>query len=156
MIIIYGSALYGRVDRVPGHFHIATRFAHVYYVPLIPIRSYAVLSESGPTFQGVRIGLNLRSVLMAWLRTALLLTAVIATVRVCIESSHPERCLFPAAVAAGAIAGFVLAIKHPVFTRASAARAEKLARKLGVSEDAVAQVRASYPARPAFELMPVA
>jgi len=39
MVIVWGSRLYGKVDVVPGFFHVATRFGHVYYLPLIPTQS---------------------------------------------------------------------------------------------------------------------
>jgi hypothetical protein len=39
MIIVWGSRLYGKVDAVPGLFHVATRFGHIWYLPLIPMGS---------------------------------------------------------------------------------------------------------------------
>ena len=39
MIIVWGTKLYGKVDEVPGMFHVATRFFHLWYIPLVPLSS---------------------------------------------------------------------------------------------------------------------
>src|SRR3954466_4220447 len=78
--IIFGSRLTGKVDEVPGLFHVATRFGHVYYLPLFPLQSYIVLGRDGRRFRGVPIPLNTKSVLLAWARGLPSLAAVVATV----------------------------------------------------------------------------
>jgi len=72
MLVIYGSRLYGRVDDVPGLFYVATRFGHVFWVPLIPLGSHVVLQELEDGWRGVPIGLSGRSVLAGYLRGLLL------------------------------------------------------------------------------------
>ena len=57
MIYVYGSRLFGKVDVVPGLFHVQTKFGHFNYIPLIPMQSYVVLSHTGKTFRGVRVPL---------------------------------------------------------------------------------------------------
>jgi hypothetical protein len=44
MIFISGTRLMGRIEELDGTF-IATRFLHVNYVPLVPLRSYLVLES---------------------------------------------------------------------------------------------------------------
>lgn len=70
MMIIAGSRLYGRVARVPGVFHVATEFMHLYYMPLIPVYSWLVLSEKREgmktTWTGVKIRMRWMSVFLAW------------------------------------------------------------------------------------------
>ena len=71
MVIHFGTRLYGRVDVVPGVFHVATEFFHVLLVPLVPLRSWLVLKEEGvilPRFSGVRIPLSWKSVMAGWIR----------------------------------------------------------------------------------------
>src|SRR4051812_32568123 len=67
---VYGERLFGRVDRVPGLFCVATMFFHVNFVPLCPLRSYLVVegSEQGDGFKGVRIPLRFKSILAGYLR----------------------------------------------------------------------------------------
>ncbi len=79
MIIVYGSRLYGRALVVPGVFHVATEFAHIYYIPLIPIRSWIVFSQQGRRWEGKPIGWSLRSILCAWGRAACLTAAIAMT-----------------------------------------------------------------------------
>ena len=68
MVIIYGIRLYGTVDKC-GSSRIATRFIHLYGVPLIPIGSVMVLEEgSGNSYRGLPLGLHLRSVVAAYAR----------------------------------------------------------------------------------------
>jgi len=68
MLIIYGTRLYGRVDAVPGLFFVATRFFHIFWIPLVPLGSHVVLEETDDGFRGVPCGLNGRSVLAAYVR----------------------------------------------------------------------------------------
>ena len=82
--IVWGARLLGKVDCVPGMFHVATMFAHLYYIPLIPMQSYVVFSEPTTTdslaipflfssesseFQGIPIPLHAKS--LRWLGFAL-------------------------------------------------------------------------------------
>ncbi len=70
MVIWYGRRLYGKVDEVPGLFHVATQFFYLQYVPLVPLKSFIVLAGSGDE-RGVPTSMSVKSVLMAWVRTAL-------------------------------------------------------------------------------------
>src|SRR5262245_34049471 len=72
MILIYGSKLYGRVDEVPGMFYVATRFGHIWYLPLIPMGSVMVLEASGKPMGMISVGFNFKSFALAWLRAGLL------------------------------------------------------------------------------------
>ena len=73
--IAWGRRLFGRVDRVPGRFHVATLCFHFCYLPLVPLGTYLILSQemSGMTthFDGVRLPFSLKSWLIAWSRTVL-------------------------------------------------------------------------------------
>lgn len=72
MVVFYGTQLYGKVDRVPMLGHVATSFFYLQFVPLIPLGSYLVLEDG----QGsISVGFSFKSLLVAWLRTALVFAA---------------------------------------------------------------------------------
>jgi hypothetical protein len=81
MIVIWGQRMYGRVHRFAGS-HIATRFFHIYWLPLIPLSSWLVLEEHEEgRFTGLQIPMSLRSVALAWLRIGALLALAAMSVR---------------------------------------------------------------------------
>src|SRR5262245_22763382 len=72
MIVFYGTQMYGKVDKVPMLGHVATSFFYLQFVPLIPLGSYLVLEDG----QGsIGVGFSFKSLLVAWLRTALVFGA---------------------------------------------------------------------------------
>ena len=72
MIVFFGSQFYGKVDKVPMLGHVATSFFYIQFVPLIPLGSYLVLEDG----QGsLSVGFSFKSLLVAWLRTALVIGA---------------------------------------------------------------------------------
>src|SRR4051812_40462081 len=80
MVVIYGSRLMGKVDEVPGLFHVATKFGHINYVPLVPIQSYIVVSHNGNTFRGVPIALSGKSILVGYGRALAIVLAIIGVI----------------------------------------------------------------------------
>ena len=60
-MIVFGVRKYGRVDETPVG-HVATRFVHVWFIPLVPLSSHFVVSEDGNSFQGKPMPLSGRSV----------------------------------------------------------------------------------------------
>src|SRR5438128_80911 len=77
MLIVFGQKNYGKVDQVPGLFHVVTEFFHLYYVPVIPLKSYLMLDGDGAAVHRAPIKLNLKSILMAWLRALFVAAFVI-------------------------------------------------------------------------------
>lgn len=68
MILFYGVRQYGRIDEQAGTY-VATQFAHLWFVPLFPVRSHLVLGEGGDgRFNGIAIPLSGRSVAAGYLR----------------------------------------------------------------------------------------
>ena len=78
--IIWGTRFYGAVDRVRGAFYVATKFGHLWFIPLIPTESWLVFegTETGNGFRGVPIPLSGKSVLCGWLRAACVIGGPIA------------------------------------------------------------------------------
>src|SRR6267154_1566295 len=76
MIILHGTRLYGKVDQVPGLFHVATQFFYLQFIPLFPLASYLVFDGTGRDdggFAGRKIGFHGRSIFFAYARLALFL-----------------------------------------------------------------------------------
>lgn len=151
-MIIYGTRLYGKVDEVPGMFHVATQFVFLQYVPLVPMGSYLILSKSGSEFQGAKLGLNLKSMLVAWVRAALAVGAVAAVIIAIIMLNDPRhggaKAALPAGIliAAGLAAGFAFWWSYRLqgVGRASYARAVQLAEKAGFTEEALVLVELAF------------
>lgn len=68
MIVIWGTKLYGKVDEIEGLGHVATQFGHLFWIPLIPLNSYFVTSEERFNFEGTPLGLQMKSVFVAYAR----------------------------------------------------------------------------------------
>lgn len=146
MVIIWGSGVYGKVDEVPRLFHVATRFGHLYYVPLIPLGSVVVLQNSADGFQGINIPLSGKSVIFAWLRAVLVIGAIAGTIYGLVQLSEGHASegfgfLIGAAVALG---GWVYSKKAGGINRASYARAVQLGELLGISEQARLMIEVAY------------
>jgi len=141
MIIIFGSRLYGKVDEVPGLFHVATRFGHAWYLPLIPMGSYLVLGQQGDEWHGASIGLSVKSWLIAWLRTALFIAAIVCLITaIMLATATPHRGAsaapwWPYALATPILLGLWLwAMWGDAFRRASYDRAVTLSRRVGLGD----------------------
>jgi hypothetical protein len=90
--IIGGLSFFGKVDHVPGLFHVATRFGHLFFIPIVPAGSFLVIQGSGTQRQTESVlgtttrastsvqplPFSWKSLLFAWLRLALLLVLVLA------------------------------------------------------------------------------
>jgi hypothetical protein len=134
MLIIWGSRLYGKVDEVPGLFHVATKFGHLWYIPLIPMGSHLVVEKTPKGWRGAPLGLHFKSVLMAWLRAALLVGAVVCGIvafAVMADGSGPW--VVPAVLAALCVGGIAVSYRVRPFRFASYERAVALAEKIGLS-----------------------
>lgn len=79
MIVIFGEKSYGKVDRVPGVCYVVTTFAHLNFLPLVPLRSYIVIegTESGGEFRGKQIGISFKSMVAGYTRVWFGLLALI-------------------------------------------------------------------------------
>lgn len=67
MFIVYGVRQYGRIEEHQGTC-IATQFAHIWFLPLFPVRSHMVLGGEGSDSKGIQIPLRWKSVLAGYLR----------------------------------------------------------------------------------------
>lgn len=68
MAVIVGTRLFGGTDAVPGVFHVATKFCHFDFFPLIPLGSYIILESEFNSTSGVQIELSGKSVALGYIR----------------------------------------------------------------------------------------
>jgi hypothetical protein len=148
MIIIWGQRNYGKVDQVPGFCYVATKFFHLWFIPLIPLQSWIVLAgtEHENGFRGVPIGIRFKSLLLGWARAAMILAVPVMTVLAFLHTAE----------ALNEVRGYNLLnaglmwVSIPALiavtwlsyrlSRASLRRAMQLADQLGVSRVAVARL----------------
>jgi hypothetical protein len=143
-----GVKHFGKVDAVPGLCHVATRFYHVTDLPLIPLGSEIIFTESaadGRSWLRCRkTTLSLKSVLVAWARAALYLTAFFgapAYAFIIAHAWHHKRqavTLADVLIIFGMVAGSILGIwlTHQL-TRAGYDRAVQLCAELGLDPTVV-------------------
>jgi hypothetical protein len=145
MIVIFGTQRYGKVDQVPGLFHVVTDFFHIDFLPLVPTASYLILDG---TDRGARIGLSGKSILFTWLRLALFVGGGVALV-VAIYFLTRRLDLIEWSHALGTLALsaslFYLFWASYRFTRARPARALELARHVGIPPEVLAQFFVDCP-----------
>jgi hypothetical protein len=161
--MVFGTRLLGKVDAVPGLGHVATRFFHVNFLPLIPTQSYLVLARTGKSFRGIPIPLSFKSLVIAWVRTITFAAAIIGGIVLMIglTGSPSDRAgmfvpgLFVFLLAGGA---FVFSITHRSATKASYARAIELGKLLKLNANGMAALAQAYGQAPpsyGFEPLPM-
>ena len=149
-MIIFGTRLFGKCDQVGNLFHVRTRFFHVWFVPLIPVQSFIVLtgSEHYGGFKGVPTPMSLKSVLLGWLRGAVIVGMIFlafSAVSLGLAFANEQDpaalvgAIFCAALVGGGILLFWLSVR---FAGAGYHRALDLADQLGLPHDVVEQVYA--------------
>ena len=107
----YGTRLSGKIDSCAGSY-VATRFFHIYYIPLIPLSSWLVLGED----RALPMPMQWRSVLAGYLRGAISIAAIVLGIQMLMFFTNSWRPLdadtiFPEVIVplvfvGGAIAGW--------------------------------------------------
>lgn len=162
MFFVFGSRLMGKVDEVPGLFHVATKFWHINFLPLVPMQSYVILGKNGGSFRGVPIPMSGKSVLAAWGRSIGVLAALIGGIFALVAFTNPRGpdqeafLLLGVAVFGGAGAAFTWFYRG--FTRASFDRACHLGRLIGLNEQGMNMICQAYGqvGGRGFEVTPIA
>jgi hypothetical protein len=141
MYVHVGQDYYGKVDVVPDLCYVATRFFHVNLIPLIPLESSIVLigTGKGSKPKTVKIALNLKSILFAWLRMLLTIGLIGMTAVAVIET---EQCIWPGPVRVNeadvakawgvAVAMGISLVFTYRFNRAGYGRARQIGEALGM------------------------
>ncbi|HYV45977.1 MAG TPA: hypothetical protein VFA20_14005 [Myxococcaceae bacterium] len=144
-MFIFGTRLFGKVDAVPGLGHVATKFFHINFLPLIPLEGWFVLSQDGSQWRGTTIPMSGKSVLTAWMRFGLFVAGVLMTLFGFIAwQDHSEGAVGTLVSGVVCLAGFAGTYLFGFLTRAGLDRALQLAEHLGASPEALAQIRRRY------------
>jgi hypothetical protein len=142
-----GTAAYGTCDVVPGIFHVATRFLHVYFIPLFPQQSRLYVRRGKGAFE-IPIRRSWKSILLAWARTATLAAAVAEGFVVeykALERGIPLAALHgPIAVAAASLLAFALLMLVPRRRLPSYRRACQLAHQARLDDRQWAALNVLY------------
>lgn len=146
MIFIFGTRLFGRVDAVPGRFHVATEFYHVQFLPIVPMQSWLITRQEGGSWEGVKIPLCRKSVTVAWVRGVAAITAFVAGLWALFEAGGKTdgEWQVPAALGLVAAAAFVATKVSRAITHATCDRACELARLAGYRERGIDEIRELY------------
>ena len=146
MIIVWGSGLYGDVDAVPGIGNVATKFGHIYYLPLIPTGSHFVFETTADGWRGVPITMSFKSILTAWLRTVLGFMALGAMIVTAIEfaENRISGAIGGSVATVALIAMFVATKRMKLFTTASYERAKELATTIGLNDHGLVLIDLHY------------
>lgn len=159
-MVIYGQRFYGKVDVIPGVGHVATRFYHVDYLPLIPNETWLITGTDGGRVVGVKIPLSAKSIFVGWARGLMLGVAICTTILATAEMLGDRadlRFALSLGVAA-AISWFALLLLYTLgpINRASYSRACHLARLAEFSERRMAALAKAYgQAPPTFGFQPI-
>lgn len=146
MIIIWGVRFAGKVDAVPQVGHVATRFFHLYYVPLIPVGTFLVTDERDDAFSGLPLPLSPKSILVGWLRTAGIVAFLPALYLLGTGMSKGDLAKAGLGVLMMVLAAVVLwcCYRMKSITTASYERAMDLARRIGLSPEHLLLLEVSY------------
>jgi hypothetical protein len=148
-MILYGSRLLGKVDVVPGMFHVATQCWPINWIPLVPKKSYLVLSAGENALRRLEIPLSAKSLCVAWMRwlgwAAQVLgpgVMVLGLSRYRLDWMHGW--MSGAVIAGSGIMILALAYCFRPLTHARYRRAAKLGEIAHLDEAGVAQLQAIY------------
>jgi hypothetical protein len=143
-MIVAGTRLYGKVDQVPGLFHLATEFFHIQFVPIGPTRSFLIFAG---TERGIRIGLSGKSILFAYLRTILVIVGGLLLAIGLIggihyledKQQHAEHLGAVLGLLAGGVVCLLFLLLSYRLSRPSPLRAYRLALAAGLPLDGLAE-----------------
>ena len=89
MFIFFGVRTCGRVDEVPGRFHVATRFLHLYWAPLIPVGTRLFVAAGPKRPVSVRIPFSVKSAAVAYLQAMLVFLGALSVATAMVFGAGP-------------------------------------------------------------------
>lgn len=142
MIIIWGSGMYGKCDEVPGICHVATQFGHLWYIPLIPTGTYAIIQKHDDgSFNGAKIPFSFKSFLLAWFRAAAIV-GLITGVCMTYVGFDVGNGWIPLGITAGILGALIASYK--LCGTASYERAKIIGKKLGLTREGLMLIEIAY------------
>jgi hypothetical protein len=148
MIIVYGTRFFGRADVVPGVGHVACRFVHVMFCPLVPIETVFLLEHDGDETRGVKVPFSFKAALSGWVRGGAVLGAIASAVGAIVSFSGHDA--LGGAIELGGV-GFSVGLFFAVgalFGRCSASRRAELLGAVGLEPASPAGPGAPMPGIP--------
>ncbi len=142
MILIWGSSMYGKCDEVPGICHVATQFGHLWYIPLIPTGTYAIIEKHDDgSFNGAKIPFSFKSFLLGWFRAAAIV-GLIAGVCITYVGFDVNDGWIPLGVTVGILGALIASYK--LCGTASYERARNIGKQLGLNRDGQMLIEVAY------------
>ena len=153
MIIVYGTRLFGKSDAMEGIGHVACRFVHIMFVPLIPIETILVVGEN----RGLKLPFSFKAALSGWLRAGAIVSGLSMLALAATAGGNGN--------ALGAIVFFVVAIASfgsfpligMLFGRCSDLRRAELMGMLGMRTEGASHespMQMSFAQQPPQQAMP--
>jgi hypothetical protein len=147
MYIVMGVARAGKVDVAPDLFHVESDFGHVYYVPIIPLKSFLVLKPHLGQRE-VAIPLSFKSIFFGWLRGGSLVAfggfLIAGIIQFVDNKPNPALGTIFLSIAGVALAALVGSYLVKPLTAASYDRAVALARTAGFTPMGLLTVEVAY------------
>ncbi|MDA0588091.1 MAG: hypothetical protein O2820_01485 [Planctomycetota bacterium] len=142
MIWIWGSGMYGKCDEVPGVCHVATQFGHLWYIPLIPTGTYAIIEKHDDgSFNGAKIPFSFKSLLLAWFRVAAIL-GLISGVCITYVGFDVNDGWIPLGITLSILGALIGSYK--LFGTASYERAKVVGEHLGLNKTGMMLIEVAY------------
>lgn len=142
MIIIWGSGMYGKCDEVPGICHVATQFGHLWYIPLIPTGTYAIIEKHDDgSFNGAKIPFSFKSFLLGWFRAAAVVGLIVGACMTWVAFDVGEGWI-TLGITCGILAALIASYK--LCGTASYERARDIGKKLGLSGEGQMLIEVAY------------
>lgn len=145
----FGAGHYGKVDQVPGLFHVKTKFFHVHFLPLIPLGSHLHFEDAEES-DATPIGWCWKSILIAWLRALLVagggFLAIVALTGLIVLIEDFRHWKIVLGLVVGACLCFSVLYFSFRWTHARPERALCLARHAGLEPEELAEYFVDHPA----------
>lgn len=147
MIYILGKRFFGRTDNVPGVCYVVTLFAHGFWFPLLPIRSYLIpISPGQPdVIDGIPIPPSVKSVVLGYVRAVCVVAVAMFGLAAydTREQINPYTGgpLWPPHALKAAVAFAVLALSYAMAWRATSTRMAQLASTPGLAYSLSSKLR---------------
>ena len=149
-MMVVGSRLYGKIDRLSNGWFVATKFAHVNYFPLIPSGTMLVTQQNGRTWRGVPLPISPRSIAMAYTRALACLVGFGGFILpLVILQGHPSTAESAFSIVGGTLMVGIAIGSFLFWRRASADREQRWLKIANISS-----ISGDLPPARGFDVMP--
>jgi hypothetical protein len=132
MIIVYGTRLFGRADSIDGVGHVACRFVHIMFVPLVPLETVFLLDDD----RGMKLPFSFKAAVSGWFRGGSLFSGIAGVLAGIANVAEGQPLLGAVLIGFGLFAFAMFPVWGWIFGHCSAGRRAELMAMLGIQEDA--------------------